>query len=164
VILGVTAAAFSVTLAACTASNSSSTQSTTGPKASGSATIVVSGKVVAHYTKGCTVGSDGVSNQLTVAFGNVAKVGGVPASLVVYAPKASGSNTYPASSTAAAVRLSNTHYSWANSTGTVTVSDGGAAGTFDLTLTPTPPTGSGPTNQATGSVSVQGSWTGCSVS
>jgi hypothetical protein len=121
--------------------------------------------VVAHYTKHCSVGTDNVPNQLTVAFPGVAKFSGAPLTLVVYAPNNSGSTTYQGSAPVASVRLATTtgsNYSWANSGGTVTVSDGGSTGTFALTMSPTPPTSGSPTNQATGTVQVQGSWAGCS--
>jgi hypothetical protein len=155
VFLGVIAVALSITLAACT-NSSSSTPSAHSSKGSGSASIDVSGKVVAHYTGHCLLGSDSTPNQVTMAFTGVGKVSGRPLTLVVYAPKNSVSSTYPASSTAAAVTLATTSgssYSWANSSGTLTVSGGGSAGTLDLTMAPS--------NQATGTVHVQGSWTGC---
>jgi hypothetical protein len=159
--LGVAAVAVSITLAACS-SSSKSAQST---KPSGSANVALSGHVVAHYTKGCSVGSDNTPNQLTVAFPGVTKVSGKPLSLVIYAPKSSGSSTYPASSTAATVRLTTTNYSWGSSFlgagGTMTVSAGGSAGTLDLTLVPTPLGNNSQTNLATGNVHLQGSWTGC---
>lgn len=158
VLVGVTVAAVSIALAAC---STSSPQTTNSPKLAGSATIDVSGQVVAHYTKHCLVGTDSVPNQVTVAFPSVAKMSDTPVNLVIYAPKTSASSTYPASSTAAAVRLASTNgsHTWANSSGTVTVSNGGTAGSIDLTMAPTPAS----TNQATGTVHVQGSWTGCAT-
>jgi hypothetical protein len=159
------AVALSITLAACTNGSSSKPAATTQPpKGVGTVSLVVSGKVVAHYARGCTVGSDSIPNQQTVVFPSVGKVSDNPLTLVVYAPKSSASATYPASSTAAAVRLSTatgSAYSWANSSGTLTVSPGGTAGTLDLTLAPTPISSSTPANQADGTVHVQGSWTGC---
>ncbi len=154
-------------LAACTNGSSSTptTESSQSPKLSGTASIALSGRVVANYTKHCSLGSDSTPNQVVVAFPDVSKVSGKPLALVVYAPNSSASTTYPASSAAAAVRLATTsaNYSWANSSGTLTVSSGGSAGTVDLTLAPTPPSSAGGSsaNQATGTVHVQGSWTGC---
>jgi hypothetical protein len=162
--LGVTAVALSVALAAC----SSSTPSAQSTKQSGSASIDISGDVVAHYTKHCSVGSDNTPNQLTVAFPDVTKVSGTPLFLTIYAPKSSASSTYPASSTATTVRLMTTkepNYSWGGSSlgarGTMTVAGGGSAGTLDLMLAPTPLSSNSPTNQATGNIHLQGSWTGC---
>lgn len=165
VVLGVTTVALSITLAACSSSSTPTKSGAPSSKLSGSASIALSGRVVAHYTKHCAVGTDDTPNQVTVAFPGVTKFSGAPLTLVVYAPKNSGSNTYQGSASVASVRLATTsgsNYSWANSGGTVTVSDGGSTGTFALTMSPTPPTSGSPTNQATGTVQVQGNWTDCS--
>jgi hypothetical protein len=166
VFVGVTAVALPMTLAACTnGSSAPAAKSDQSSKLSGSASIALSGGVVATYTKHCSVSSDNTPNQVAVAFPNVSKVSGTPLNLVIYAPDTSGSSTYPASSASAAVRLAtaSSNYSWANSSGTLTVSSGGTAGTIDLTLAPTPASsgGSSANNQATGTVHVQGNWTGC---
>jgi len=160
--LGVSAVALPITLAACTASSQPSS------KSSSSVNIHVSGHVAGDYTKGCAVGTDTTPNQVTVAFPNVAKVSGSSLTLVIYAPKSSSSTNYSASSTLAAVRLTTAKTptnSWANNypgtSGTMTISGGGSSGTIDMTLVPTP-LGFSPTNQATGTVQLQGSWAGCS--
>ena len=161
---GAAGLALALTLAACTSGSSSGSGS---GSASHAADIQISGYVTGNYTKGCAVGSDSVPNQATVAFPNVAKVSGSALTLVMYVPNSSASATYQASSAAAAVRLTTAKtptYAWAGNypggSGTVTVSDGGASGKIDMTLAPIP-TSFSPSNQATETVHVQGSWAGC---
>jgi hypothetical protein len=160
--VGVSAVALPISLAACTSSSQPPSKSS-----SSSVNIHLSGHVTADYTKVCAVGTDTTPNQVTVAFPNVAKVSGSSLTLVIYAPKSSSSTTYSASSTLAAVRMTNAKaptYSWANNypgtSGTMTISGGGSSGTIAMTLVPTP-VGYSPTNQATGTVQLQGSWGGC---
>ena len=163
---GVTGVALAITLAACTSGSSSPSSA---PPSSSSVNIHVSGHVTGDYNKRCAVGTDSVPNQVTVAFVGGAKASSSPLTLVLYVPKSSGSATYSASSTVAAVRLTTTKtptYNWANNypgaSGTMTISGGGSSGNIDMTLVPTP-VGYSPANQATGNVQVQGSWAGCTI-